>query len=180
MTTRRRGRSTAPDETESSADEYDHEPPCAAAAFVASASAAVLVLLAVLLAVVLSAAALWTVASMMPVADAAADVSAVRLRGSDYLHRWHRPQRPQQPYLEHHMRQIRRRGVDEDALRRKRQLLFKKSREPGVIALTFNLIGGVSVYCMYPVPRAVTGKTKTETFRFTFLRMIRNWKLTNI
>ncbi|XP_026821422.1 uncharacterized protein LOC113559844 [Rhopalosiphum maidis] len=111
------------------------EPPSEAAAFVASASAAAFVLLAALLAVVLSSAALLTVASMVPMADAAAR----ELRGpqaADYIHLWHQQQ-------QHKQQPAGQRLYDDDASRQKRQLFNKNAnREPGVVALTFSLIGG--------------------------------------
>lgn len=109
------------------------EPPSEAAAFVASASAAAFVLLAALLAAVLSSAALLTVASMVPVANAAAH----ELRGpqaADYIHLWHQQQQHKRLY------------DAGDASRLKRQLFNKNANsEPGVVALTFSLIGGVSI-----------------------------------
>ncbi|XP_050062311.1 uncharacterized protein LOC114119192 [Aphis gossypii] len=106
------------------------EPPSEAAAFVASATAAAFVLLAALLAVVLSSAALLTVASMVPMADAAAR----ELRGpqaADYIHLWHQQQQHKRLY------------DAGDASRLKRQLFNKNANsEPGVVALTFSLIGG--------------------------------------
>jgi len=84
---------------------------------------------------VLSSAALLTVASMVPMADAAAR----ELRGpqaADYIHLWHQQQlHKQQPGGQS--------VYDEDASRQKRQLFNKNAnREPGVVALTFSLIGG--------------------------------------
>jgi len=116
----------------------DSEPPSEAAAFVASASAAALVLLAALLAVMLSSVALLTVASMVPLADAAAhDVR--RPQAADYINLWHHQQQQQQQQVSGQ------RIYDNDASRQKRQLFnTNKNREPGVVALTFSLIGGVS------------------------------------
>lgn len=122
----------------------DFEPPSEAAAFVASASAAAFVLLAALLAVVLSSAALITVASMVPMVDAAAhDVH--RPQAADYINLWHHKQQQQQQVGG---QRIYDNGgvVLDDALRQKRQLFNKNTnREPGVVALTFSLIGGVSI-----------------------------------
>lgn len=132
-TTRRNSGKAAVDTSESSAC----EPPSEAAAFVASASAAAFVLLAALLAVVLSSAALLTVASMVPMADAAArDVRGPQ--AADYIHLWHRQQQQQKQVSD---QQHYNNGGD-DASRQKRQL-FKTNtnREPGVVALTFSLIG---------------------------------------
>lgn len=120
------------------ADEYDREPPSEAAAFVAAASAAAFVLLAALLAIILSSAALWTVVSVVPTATGA----TANTRAADYVHQWHRPYPHQQPR--------RRNDVNGGESRDKRQLLFKKNREPGVIALTFSLIGGVSATVLRP------------------------------
>jgi len=130
-TTRRNSSKKALDASESS----DCELPSEAAAFVASASAAALVLLAALLAVVLSSAALLTVAAMVPMADAAArDVR--RPQAADYINLWHHQQQ----------QQVGQRIYNNDALRQKRQLFNKNTnREPGVVALTFSLIGGVSI-----------------------------------
>lgn len=116
-------------------ESFDSEPPSEAAAFVASASAAALVLLAALLAVVLSSAALLTVAAMVPMADAAArDVR--RPQAADYINLWHHQQQQQQQVGGQRI-------YDNDALRQKRQLFNKNTnREPGVVALTFSLIGG--------------------------------------
>ncbi|XP_060858346.1 uncharacterized protein LOC132935750 isoform X1 [Metopolophium dirhodum] len=135
LTTRRNSGKTAVDASESS----DSEPPSEAAAFVASASAAALVLLAALLAVVLSSAALLTVASMVPLADAAtSDVR--RPQAADYIHLWHHQQQQKQQQQQQVVGQ---RIYDSDALRQKRQLFnTKTNREPGVVALTFSLIGG--------------------------------------
>ncbi|KAL4126827.1 hypothetical protein QTP88_011036 [Uroleucon formosanum] len=132
LTIRRNSDKTAMDTSESS----DSEPPSEAAAFVASASAAALVLLAALLAVVLSSAALLTVASMVPLADAAAhDVR--RPQAADYINLWHHQQQQQQKQVSGQ------RIFDNDASRQKRQLFnTNKNREPGVVALTFSLIGG--------------------------------------
>ncbi|XP_025422531.1 uncharacterized protein LOC112692175 [Sipha flava] len=135
--------------TTTAADNTDIcEPPSEAAAFIASASAAVLVLMAALLAVVLSFTAVLTVTSLVPVADAAADFPGHQQRAADHLHRWHQQQqqpspptaddrwdveqRPRQPHNEEH-----------STSRPKRQLWRKNAdREPGVVALTFSLIGG--------------------------------------
>ncbi|CAI6354511.1 unnamed protein product [Macrosiphum euphorbiae] len=136
LTTRRNSGKAAVDTSESS----DSEPPSEAAAFVASASAAALVLLAALLAVVLSSAALLTVASMVPLADAAtSDVR--RPQAADYINLWHHQQ--QQKQQQQQQQVVGQRIYDNDALRQKRQL-FKTNtnREPGVVALTFSLIGG--------------------------------------
>jgi len=138
LTTRRNSGKTALDTGESS----NSEPPSEAAAFVASASAAALVLLAALFAVVLSSAALLTVASMVPLADAATgDVR--RPQAADYINLWHQQQQQKQQQQQQVVGQ---RIYDNDALRQKRQL-FKTNtnREPGVVALTFSLIGGVSI-----------------------------------
>lgn len=128
-------------------------PPSEAAAFVASASAAVLVLTAALLAMVLSFAAVLTVASLVPMADAATDYpSHVQQRAADHLHRWHHQQTAanNQWYIAHpvqgQQRQRPHGGADDLAMRPKRQLLRKNAnQEPGIVALTFSLIGGVSI-----------------------------------
>lgn len=117
-----------------SADCDPYDPPSEAAAFVASATAAAFVLLAALLAVVLSSAAILTVFSMVPAAAAAASVDV----------RGHQQQQQQQHRLhflqqEDHRHRPQRLRYD-DAPRRKRQLF--KDREPGIISLTFSLIGG--------------------------------------
>ncbi|XP_015367147.1 PREDICTED: uncharacterized protein LOC107164001 isoform X2 [Diuraphis noxia] len=114
------------------------EPPSEAAAFVASASAAAFVLLAALLAVVLSSAALLTVASMVPMADAAAhDIH--QPQATDYINLWHHKQQQVGGQRISDNSGV----VRDDASRQKRQLFNKNTnREPGVVALTFSLIGG--------------------------------------
>lgn len=133
---------------------YD-EPPSEAAAFVASASAAALVLLVALLAVILSSIVVLSLASLAPTAAAATDVPTPGSRAPDYLHRWHNQreveQQQQKSYMWHLQQQHQQlsrldRGGSEDAVRPKRQLLKNNNREPGIVALTFSLIGGVSIY----------------------------------
>lgn len=138
-TTRRNSGKTAVDTRESS----DSEPPSEAAAFVASASAAAFVLLAALLAVVLSSAALLTVASMVPMADAAVrDIR--RPQAADYINLWHHQQLQKQQQQVGGQRIYDNGGGNlDDSSRQKRQLFNKNTnREPGVVALTFSLIGG--------------------------------------
>lgn len=130
----------------SSSSSESRDPPSEAAAFVASASAAAFVLLVALLAVVLSSMALMAVTFAMPVADAAADVRLGTQTAADCPHQWHQQQQHQsnRPSV-HRQQQQRVRYVNDDPSRQKRQL-FKKNvnREPGIIGLTFSLIGGVS------------------------------------
>jgi len=79
---------------------------------------------------------------MVPLADAAThDVR--RPQAADYIHLWHHQQQQnQQQQLQVVGQQI----YDNDALRKKRQLFnARTNREPGVVALTFSLIGGVSI-----------------------------------
>lgn len=150
---RKTGKTTPAYRSSSSAYvDYD-EPPSEAAAFVASVSAAALVLLVALLAVILSSIATLSLMSLAPTTVAAADVPGKNSRASDYLHRWHNQREielQQQSYLWHLLQQQQLSRIDkgnsEDAVRPKRQLLKSNNREPGIVALTFSLIGGVSIF----------------------------------
>ncbi|VVC38374.1 Hypothetical protein CINCED_3A013336 [Cinara cedri] len=138
--------------------EYDdRDPPPEAAAFMASASAAAVVLIAAFLAIVLSSAALWTFTVVVPMAHAAVSDGS---QAAGYLREWQQQQRLQQyplqkPHLwqleqQQHKQQIRlrRHGDNDDALARvtarpRRQLFNRNAnREPGIVSLTFSLIGG--------------------------------------
>lgn len=112
------------------------DPPSEAAAFVASVTAAAFVLLAALLAVVLSSAVILAVFSAVPTAAAAVDV-----RGHQQ-HQQHQHQHQQWHFSRRDDRGQPVRPRYDDAARRKRQLF--KDREPGIVSLTFSLIGGVS------------------------------------
>lgn len=131
----------------SSSSSDSRDPPSEAAAFVASASAAAFILLVALLAVVLSSVAVLAVASAVPVADAAADVRPGTQTAADCPHRWHNQQRhrPNRLSVQQQQQRVTSRHVDDDIPRQKRQLFRKNvNREPGIIGLTFSLIGGVS------------------------------------
>lgn len=161
--TRKKTKPTATATTATTANNppvYEDIMPSEAAAFVASGTAAAFVLMAALLAVILSSAAVWAFTSILPMAHAAADRGGAQTRAIEYIQQWQwqqqiqqqlqlqkqqqfqYPLHPQQQQNNLRQQKILRRYDDAD--RRKRELFFKRSREPGVLSSTFSLIGGVS------------------------------------
>lgn len=175
-----RRRTAKRDETTAAAAaavEYDdNDPPSEAAAFMASVSAATVILIAAFLALVLSSAALWTFTVVVPMAHAAASNGTP---AAGYLRDWqqqrqlqdYRPlqkphlwqleqkqhQQQQHQQLQHQQQILLQRYGDDrhapDTTRPKRQLFNRNAnREPGIVSLTFSLIGGVSTHTLNQTP----------------------------
>lgn len=140
------------------AAEYDDDdPPPEAAAFMACASVAAIVLISAFLAIVVSTMVLWAFNAVMPMAHAAA---SDRPQAASYLPEWRRQQQlrernPHQWRLEqqqhrHQQQTFLRRydGTDTRVTTRQKRQLFnrKANSEPGILSLTFSLIGGVSAH----------------------------------